>query len=333
MDAFEIAQAAQRPSLAYGFTIQGLPVDLTGAGSAAFFMRRFDGTAPTISGTAALTVPLTSGSVTYAWGTADTTTVGDYRGRFTVYFPSGGPLESPEFPIRIYAYQPDRSVPGVAVEMGPIIRRVRRLLDDSPGPTQTYDDTEIDEVLQRRSTPVYDLPILGVPQRVNGTVEWHDYYLTGAYIGGTAFTVKNTAGSAIASGSYSFNENQGLIRFPANTLGSAFLVTGTKYEIGNAAADCLQRILSRMAAAYDVTMDGQTFNRSQVYKAMQDRIGELRGADSETGGVETVRMKRTDMPASGHGGGRIFDQTDVFGKKVYEGGRYIPQPPGGSYPA
>lgn len=332
MDAFEIAQYSERPYLPYQYTISGSVQPLAGAGSSAFFMRAFDGTAIVVQGTAA--IDTATNTLTYAWGTADTAIVGDYRGRFITYFPGSSDLESPEFAIRIYAYAPDRSVPGVAVEMGPIIRRVRRLLDDSPGPSQTYDDAEIDEILQRRCDAVYDLVVQAVPQRISGSVEWHDYYVTGAYAGGTAFVVRDTAGNLIPSGSYSFNANQGLIRFPANTHGSVLFVTGTKYQVGNAAADCLQRVLSRMAAAYDVQMDGQQFSRSQVYKAMSQRILELRGADNEGDDVITVRLGRSDQPAQGRASSvRIFDQQDPLGKKVYVDGRYIPQPPGGSYPA
>jgi hypothetical protein len=333
VDAFEIAQGARRPSLAYRFTQDGVPVDLTGATSGTFSMRQYDGTAIVASGSVALTVPLTSGSAVYHWGSADTTTIGDYRGRISVYFPTESPLDSPEFAIRVYAYAPDRSTPGAPVELGPIIRRIRRLLDDSPGAEQDFDDADISEVAQRQSVPVYDMLVSPVMQRSNGSAVWHDYYLDGAYSGGTSLAVRTSTGVDIAGTAYTTDLNTGLIRFTANTGGSAIFVTGTRYNVGNAAADLLQQVVTRMARAYDVTMDGQSFMRSQVYRALRERIAELRGADSSgNGDVIGVKLVRDDMPGDMPGGQRIFDQTNADGRKVYVGGRYQPQPPGGSYP-
>lgn len=330
-NGFEIAQNARRPSLAYGFTINGAPVDLTGATGGTFQMRAFDGTAIVASGSVVIPTP-TNGTAIYHWGTADTAVVDDYRGHIAIQFATESPLDSPEFPIRVYAYAPDRSVPGAPVEMGPLIRRVRRLLDDSPGPVQEFDDADINEVVQRWNEPIYDQLVQPVMQRSNGSAVWHDYYLEGAFAAGTAFAITTTTGYAIAGSAYSFDANAGFIHFAANTSGSAILVTGTRFALGQAAADLLQQVVTRMARAYDVQMDGQTFYRSQVYKALRERIEELRSADSSSGGdVAILHLSRSDMPAGAPGGDRIFDQTDAKGKKIYVGGRYIPQPPGGSY--
>jgi hypothetical protein len=55
MTTFQIGQGAERPSVAYGFTVDGAPANLTGAGSVTFRMRPANGTAATVNAAGTVT--------------------------------------------------------------------------------------------------------------------------------------------------------------------------------------------------------------------------------------------------------------------------------------
>jgi hypothetical protein len=289
---YEIEKGAQRPSLAYTFTQNGTAVDLTGGTAASFYAHPAGGTADTISGTAALTQPQTTGEVVYSWGTADVATAGDFLGRFTVRFPTGGDLTSPEFEFRIR----DPFAPGGAQRLGleALVDQVRLLCDDPPGPSQEFNDTDIVAALDQGRTDEYDYEARPIPQRINGTAVWMVYPLDRQWWEtGTAFTVREGAGSVTAH-AYTLDGVRGVLTFGVDMRGTSIYVTGRRYDPYDAAVQLLERLLARYTRqGFDVTVDGQVFNRSQRVAAIQAQLDRLRARSLS--GLRSVRVYRGDQ--------------------------------------
>ena len=87
---------------------------------------------------------------------------------------------------------------------------------------------------------------------------------------------------------------RGIATFPSNTHGTIYYATGSAYDPPSAAADLLERLISRYSMSYDVSMDGQSFNRSQVVAQLQRRAGQLRSQ----GRVRSAHLFRSDDVAA-----------------------------------
>ena len=289
MTDFEITRGAERPSLVWAFTSSGQPYDLTGQTGVRFHARPYDGTALVIDAAGTVMGTATGGSVAYAFGTADTQNVGELRGRFIVSFPAGE-LSSPEFVVRIVDAAPARGVPGGRESMAGLVERVRFLLDDPGGPSQKFTDAEIVDALDRNREDVYGWETSPIPQVLGGgTTQWLTYDL-----GGTDWedgVVLRDGAGGTPSG-YTIDNVRGIATFPANTHGTVYYATGSAYDPPSAAADLLEKLISRYALSYDVSMDGQSFNRSQVGMALQKRVQALRSQ----GRIRSARLFRSDYP-------------------------------------
>lgn len=289
--AFEITQGAERPTLPYYFTQAGTAVDLSGAGVVTFKMRDHTGTAWVLN-QAASVLDVATGAV--AVNLPGTVPVGEYRGHFEVAFPGASDLIGWEVPVRVVGAAPYRGGPGIRDGMGRLVAQVRRLVDDGPGPTQEFDDWEVQEALDRHRRDVYDLEAYPTPQRRPGTVEWHDYPLNVSdWESGTAFVVTTVGGQVLTPNEIDYQ--RGILHFNANTLGSAMFVTGRYFDLYYAGASLLEGLISRASRAYDVSMDGQSFSRSQRADMLRKRAGELR---SMSPWASNARLTRPDMPGA-----------------------------------
>ena len=291
MTDFEITRGAERPSLVWAFTSAGQPYDLTGNTSVAFQARPYDGTAAVISGAGSVMGTATGGSVAYSFGTADTQNVGELRGRFIVSFPAGE-LVSPEFVVRIVDAAPARGVPGGRSTMAALVERVRFLMDDPGGPGQKFTDAEVQDALDRNREDVYGWEARPIPQVLGGgTTQWLTYDL-----GGTDWedgVILRDGAGGTPSG-YTVDLVRGIASFPANTHGTIYYATGSAYDPPSAAADLLEKLISRYAMSYDVSMDGQSFSRSQIVMQLQRRVQTLRSQ----GRVRSARLFRSDYPGA-----------------------------------
>ncbi len=108
----------------------------------------------------------------------------------------------------------------------------------------------------------------------SGTALYYDYYCTpGDYEEGTAtFQITNSLGSVVTPDSV--NYQIGHISFgTVNQQGTAYYLTGRRFDLNGAAADVWRRKAAQVAMSYSFTADGQTLNRNQMIehcKAMVD---------------------------------------------------------------
>lgn len=88
MSDFTIKQGDRLPRLRQVLTDgANAPLDLTGVTAVTFRMRpQNGGPLVTLTGTAAVVAPATSGTVEYSWGAGDTATRGDYFGEWVLTY-------------------------------------------------------------------------------------------------------------------------------------------------------------------------------------------------------------------------------------------------------
>ena len=276
MTTFQIGSGAEKPSVAYGFTVDDAAANLTGYGSVTFRMRPVDGTAWTVNRAGTVTAD-TAGSVRYDWQPGDTTTPGDYAAHFTVHFATGD-LTSPEFAVRVFPTAPQSAAH----------REVRRLVDDQAA--DLFTDQDVEDALARNAHVLLDEPVYPVPQTRSGTVEWKVYPTGYAWLD-DAVALYTPSGTAVAG--WSLDAGPGRITFAASTGGSVLMLSGSAHEPALAAADLADQLVARYSRQYDFTSDGADFKRSQLVASWSALAAKLRGSATRPA---TVRVLRTDTP-------------------------------------
>jgi hypothetical protein len=289
MADFEITRGAERPGVVYPITQGGTAVDLTGWQSIAFKARAVDGTALVINAAGSVLGTVTMGTVAYAFGTADTQQVGEYRARFEVVFATGE-LVTPEFTVRVVDAAPYRSSPGARDTMGWLIARVRDLLDDPAGPSQEFDDYEVQAALDRHRVDVLDAGIYPDAKRSTANFAvFKRYPLPGTeWESGTAFVVTDINGGTVTG--YTLDPDRGVVNFAADQRGSAYFATGQVFDAHKSAADLCDRLIARYSREFDFATGRQTFNRSVRVKQLRDLANHLRSQ----GSLQTARIYRGD---------------------------------------
>lgn len=110
MAIIDMTQGDTAPALAATFTSDAdgtVPVDLTGA-TVVFWMRAVDGTV--LVDDASVTVTdASAGTVSYAWASGDTGTVGRHAARFKVTYSDGTVGHFPNYEDLVVIVHPDKS--------------------------------------------------------------------------------------------------------------------------------------------------------------------------------------------------------------------------------
>lgn len=158
--------------------------------------------------------------------------------------------------------------------MAAIVANVRGLIgagtaEYTLGTANFWDDDQIQLVLDRNRCDFYRAELLAQPEYSGGSVSYNAYRLNRenveATTGGSAiFVIRDTAGALVGTALWSADYARGIVTFGSNTLGAAYYVTGSEYDVYGAAADILKTWATYLARAYDFTTDGQTFRRSQM---------------------------------------------------------------------
>lgn len=176
---------------------------------------------------------------------------------------------------------------------------LRAMCDVTPaeyslGTALFWDDDQLDAVLDRHRTDVYQAGLESRPTRTGGgTLSYQHYYSEYSNFeessGGTAlFVVEDTAGNDVSG--YTVDYQRGIVTFAANTSGSAYLITGRSFDLNAAAADIWKRKAARYAQAYDVSTDNHSLSRSQLMKHALE-MAEYYGAMAEP---TVVTLHRSD---------------------------------------
>src|SRR6266446_1476970 len=185
-----------------------------------------------------------------------------------------------------------------------LIPRVRILINDPQGATQTFDDQTIQDVLDESRQDVFNMPLKPqwtfsgtTPQVLDYETDlggWEDGYTLKQYP--TVLVTPNLL-EPIA----------GHWAFAASTLPPVF-ISGKLYDVYHAAADLLERWAARWVLRYNVVADGQNLSRAQVSHALQTLAKTYRQKQR----VGTISLHRSDFgvgtPAGGLLGPREIDR-------------------------
>ena len=158
----------------------------------------------------------------------------------------------------------------VRTTMQAIIQRVRLLIDDpNPNFSDTvvqFSDQQIQDVLDSTRQDLRYLTLAPAPTYSGTTISYLDYY---ADLGDWEDDIQlkqwriNTV-TPVAS-----DNIVGHWTFAQTTLPPVYLV-GKTYDVYRCAADLLERLSARWALSYNISVDGQSLQRSGAFTALMD---------------------------------------------------------------
>ena len=187
--------------------------------------------------------------------------------------------------------------------MAALITRVRLLINDPSGGSQQFADQDIQDILDANRSDVQYLLLAPYPTYSGATISYLDYYADlGDWEDDTTFwqyrTIQVTP---------SINEPiVGHWRFTTSTLPPIFML-GKTYDVYRGAADLLERWSVRWALSYNINVDGQSLQRSQVSTALMKLAEQYR---RQQRAVE-INAMRGDVNQKGEGGGYGLGPTEI----------------------
>lgn len=149
--------------------------------------------------------------------------------------------------------------------MAALISRVRLLVNDPSSGAQQFADQDIQDILDASRLDIKNGAMEAHPTFTGTTISYLDYYTSaGDWEDGAVLkqylTVVVTPSLA--------ESIPGHWQFAQTTLPPVF-ITGTTYDIYRTAADLLERLAARWVLSYNINVDGQSLQRSQVTTNLQ----------------------------------------------------------------
>jgi hypothetical protein len=175
--------------------------------------------------------------------------------------------------------------------MANLITRVRLLINDPSGGSQTWTDDQIQDVLDASRQDVLNSALTGKPTFSGTTIQYLDYFASqGDWEDSPVMkqyltVVVNPSASENIVGHWTF----------AQSVLPPVFITGKSYDIFRAAAELLERWSAKLALNYDFTSDGQTFRRSQAGAALCNLAKTYRMQQRPT----TISLVRADIGGDG----------------------------------
>lgn len=149
--------------------------------------------------------------------------------------------------------------------MAALIARVRILINDPAGASQTFDDSTIQDVLDESRADYKNEVLKPKPTFSGSTIQFLDYYHP---LGGWEddLVIKQYLINQVTP---SLSEPIAAhFQFAQTTLPPLY-ISGKLFDIYRAAADLLERQAAMWVLRYNVNVDGQSLQRSQAATALQ----------------------------------------------------------------
>lgn len=185
--------------------------------------------------------------------------------------------------------------------MTTLITRLRGMTNagtaDATVAGETYwSDEHLQDVLDAHRMDHNRTQLSPEPEWVNGTLLYHDYYAPAgnfeeAASGTQYWRVEDGEGYVAGTATYSVDYARGVVRFAADTNGTAYYLRGRSYNLNGAAAAVWERKAGFYAAMYDVSTDNHRLNRSQLIKHCLAMAAEYEAR----GGIHSSRVVRADL--------------------------------------
>lgn len=158
----------------------------------------------------------------------------------------------------------------VRSSMSDIITRVRRYIGDTAGPSEQFDDEEIQNVCDEHRFTVRYAPLRPGPTLSPGALyDYLDYYAdignweSDAQLTWVDFTVLTPATSDLINGHWTFS-----LAAPGQY--PPVYITGKYYDLHATAADLLEQWAAMLAVtAYNFSADGGSFQRGTIITNLQ----------------------------------------------------------------
>ena len=179
----------------------------------------------------------------------------------------------------------------VRASMAAIIARVRILINDPSGASQTFDDQTIQNVLDDSRLDVSNVSLTPYITYSGNTILFLDYYHElGGWEDNVVLkqflaTVVTPSVSEPIVGRWSF----------AATTRPPVYITGSTHDLYHASADLLERWVAKWELNYDFTSDGQNFKRSQAATMLQNLAKTYRSKQRAT----SLSTTRSDLQGAG----------------------------------
>lgn len=154
----------------------------------------------------------------------------------------------------------------VRSSMSSLIARVRFLINDPSGASQVFADQDIQDVMDESRLDVKNELMIQKPTFSGSTIQFLDYY---SRIGGgweDDFVIKQYLVNLVTP---SLSEPiAGHWQFATTTLPPLY-ISGKVFDVYRSSADLLERMSARWALSYNISVDGQSLQRSQSAVALQ----------------------------------------------------------------
>lgn len=165
--------------------------------------------------------------------------------------------------------------------MAELIARVRVLIYDAAGASQHYTDDQIEDALDARRIIVKHAPMLTIETPTSTTVQYKDYKSDPYYEG--SITIEDAAFTAHTATTYEYLN--GYYTFAADTTHPTLYITGSRYDLYNAAADLVDDWAATLRALIDFTAAGSSFKQTQQIENMERLSRRLRSKSNVTVGA------------------------------------------------
>lgn len=212
----------------------------------------------------------------------------------------------------------------VRTTMAQIIARTRLMIGDPASPTQQFQDQDIQDTLdQSRDDLRYEGELIA-PSIVNtastgnqAATIFADYYskyqwweqdvVLQGYFNGAAWVVLTPVALDYIVGRWQFEINVFTTGTVPGQLPPVF-ATGKVYDLNCAAADLLEMWAATLAGAYNISVNGQSLQRSQLMTAKLTMAGYFRRLAKP----KLAMLRRNDItPDLGTRRMRLLDATDL----------------------
>jgi hypothetical protein len=175
--------------------------------------------------------------------------------------------------------------------MAELISRVRGLIGDPAGSSQTFTDDEVQAALDRTQLLVRTAPLRPVPTLLPGGIVEYREHLAGLTDWEAGETLTDAAYQPVTPTSADRLTGRWVFASPGQP--PPVLITGATYDVAMAAALLLEQWAARLARQFDLTLPGGSFSRSQQARALQ----ELAVTYRRQARPMAVSLARTDLGA------------------------------------
>lgn len=174
--------------------------------------------------------------------------------------------------------------------MSELIARVRTLINDPSGSSQTFDDQTIQDVMDESRADIKNEVMIPKPTFTGSTIQFVDYY---THLGGweNDYVIKQYLVTAVTPATS--EPIAGHWTFSTSTLPPLY-ISGKTFDVYRAAADLLERMAAQWALRYNITVDGQNLQRSQA-SAMLLNLAQTHRQKQR---AHTLHVTRTDIKST-----------------------------------